>query len=177
MNSEENFPDYVAKVLSAIQEMNEVEIKTEELQLSPGYVSLPVRFLPDGTNMKIDFVNDLPYHVGAYKKDVLFNKIDSIDNILANKITAIIGRTETKDIVDLWTICNHHGFFWNTAIDNAFQKEANIDIAFISASLGFISKKEFEDIKWIQKPNWETFKNDLQIIVGDMINLSKNSLY
>jgi len=49
--------------------------------------------------LQIDFVNDYVYHHGDYNQ--LNNGIilDNIPNILANKITAVIGRDNAKDFV------------------------------------------------------------------------------
>jgi predicted nucleotidyltransferase component of viral defense system len=52
----------------------------------------------------IDFVND---RVDRYKEpNILDNgyKIDNIENILTNKLTAIIGRDNPKDVFDIYLI-------------------------------------------------------------------------
>ena len=51
--------------------------------------------------VKLDLVRDVDFQFGAHRK---FEAIivDSLDNIGANKISAIFGRTESKDFVDLY---------------------------------------------------------------------------
>lgn len=51
--------------------------------------------------LKIELVNDVPAHIGEIVTDPVLGRIDSRENILANKITAVIDRGLPKDIVDI----------------------------------------------------------------------------
>lgn len=60
----------------------------------------------DTESLKIDLVQDIPVHVGELQVHQAI-RIDSLENIGSNKITAIYGRLAAKDFVDLyWTL--HH---------------------------------------------------------------------
>jgi len=50
--------------------------------------------------LKIDLINDIPFHSGNLIETNLFSKTDSIENILSNKISAV-SRDESKDFADL----------------------------------------------------------------------------
>ena len=62
-----------------------------------------IRFRVDDL-LQIDFVND----IASRYKDVVITKeryaIDNVENILSNKITAIVGRDNPKDIFDIYLI-------------------------------------------------------------------------
>jgi predicted nucleotidyltransferase component of viral defense system len=70
----------------------------------------------------VDFVNDSSLRY----KDPIFlpNKmiIDNIENILSNKLTAIMGRDNPKDIFDVYLICSFYNFDWNIIIETAQKK-------------------------------------------------------
>lgn len=72
--------------------------------------------------LKIDFVNDRVFRLGKTIKTDTGFKIDNIDNICANKISAIIGRDEPKDIFDIYTISKFKAVDWDEIIDAAFKK-------------------------------------------------------
>jgi len=80
-----------------------------------------VRIKIDGL-LQVDFVND---RVPRYKEpNILENgyKIDTIENILSNKITAVIGRDNPKDIFDIYLIHKYYSIDWKEILDSAQDK-------------------------------------------------------
>ena len=80
-----------------------------------------VRIKIDGL-LQVDFVND---RVPRYKEpNILENgyKIDTIENILSNKITAVIGRDNPKDIFDIYLINKYYVIDWKEILDSAQEK-------------------------------------------------------
>ncbi len=72
--------------------------------------------------LQVDFVND---RVPRYKEPkVLENgyKIDTIENILSNKITAVIGRDNPKDIFDIYLISKYYSIDWQEILNSAQEK-------------------------------------------------------
>jgi predicted nucleotidyltransferase component of viral defense system len=61
------------------------------------------------TRLKIEMVNDVPSHVGEVRHHPPLGRLDSAENILANKITALIDREEPKDLADIWGFCCRMG--------------------------------------------------------------------
>lgn len=51
--------------------------------------------------VKVDFVNDVAFRYGNVEKKILFSRVDTIENILSNKISAVMSRDEAKDVVDI----------------------------------------------------------------------------
>ncbi len=70
----------------------------------------------------IDFVKDIIYRYGDIVVTPEGYLIDNILNILANKITAVIGRDNPKDIFDIFLIACYHTFSWNDILHAAHKK-------------------------------------------------------
>jgi predicted nucleotidyltransferase component of viral defense system len=74
------------------------------------------------SRLQVDFVNDGPFR---YKEPVLTEnnyRIDTIENILANKLTAVIGRDNPKDVFDIVLIYTYYRFSWSEILKAAHQK-------------------------------------------------------
>jgi hypothetical protein len=80
-----------------------------------------VRFRIDDL-LQIDFVND----ISARYKDVIVSEnnflIDNVENILSNKLTAVIGRDNPKDVFDIYLICLFYSFSWEDILNSAHEK-------------------------------------------------------
>lgn len=72
--------------------------------------------------LQVDFIND----TSSRYKDVLITKdnylIDNIENILSNKITAVIGRDNPKDVFDIYLISRYTSFSWKDILSSAHEK-------------------------------------------------------
>ena len=72
--------------------------------------------------MQVDFVND---RVPRYKEPLILDngyKIDNIENILSNKLTAVIGRDNPKDIFDIFLIDKYNDINFQEMIEIAQEK-------------------------------------------------------
>jgi len=119
--------------------------------------------------LKLDFVNDLVPHYGEITKTGLFYRTDSIRNMLSNKLSAIF-RYAAKDIADIREIALHETIDWPAIIQEARQKEARLELTYISEILAGMPQSEFETITWTKKPEWNVFCEDINRIVFDMMN-------
>ncbi|MEA3239993.1 MAG: nucleotidyl transferase AbiEii/AbiGii toxin family protein [Pseudomonadota bacterium] len=75
-------------------------------------------------SLQLDFVNDRVPH---YKDLIVLENgyvIDNIENILSNKITAVMGRDDPKDIFDIYLIAKFSSFDWGKIIHSAREKTA-----------------------------------------------------
>ncbi len=79
-----------------------------------------IRLMVDGV-LKVDLVNDRVYRVGksAQMGTIL---VDNISNIGANKICAVLGRDDPKDIFDLYTIFSLPEVSWPDIMAAAARK-------------------------------------------------------
>jgi predicted nucleotidyltransferase component of viral defense system len=133
------------------------------------FVSINLRWKKDDTALKLDFVNDTVPHFGDIIKTDLFDRTDSIRNILSNKLTALF-RFAAKDVADIREIALHESVDWVQIIHEARTKEAGIELSVVSEILGGIPRHEFDTIIWKDKPDWETFRQDIEKIIFDMMS-------
>ncbi|HKL87048.1 MAG TPA: nucleotidyl transferase AbiEii/AbiGii toxin family protein [Treponemataceae bacterium] len=75
------------------------------------------------TLLKLDFIADRVIRIGLpVIRDGIY--IDTVKNILSNKLSAILGRDEERDIADLICITMAYQFSWKTILDNLAVKES-----------------------------------------------------
>ena len=76
--------------------------------------------------LKIDLVKDQKVHFGDIK---IFDKtrVDSIENIGSNKVTAIFNRTEAKDFIDLYFILKKKLFTFQKLLKDAKKKDLGLN--------------------------------------------------
>ena len=133
------------------------------------FTSFKVGWSKSETLLKLDFVNDVAIHFGEIIKTNIFERTDSTRNMLSNKLTAIF-RFNAKDVADIREIALHETIDWAQAINDARQKEAGLELTYISDILTGMPKSEFETIAWVIKPDWDEFREDINRIVFDMMN-------
>lgn len=76
--------------------------------------------------LKVDLVRDVPTHFGEMQTFEMI-RIDSLENIGSNKITAIYGRTEAKDYIDLyWILENYRETDFDKLLEMAKRKDLGI---------------------------------------------------
>ncbi|MCZ8344747.1 MAG: nucleotidyl transferase AbiEii/AbiGii toxin family protein [Leptospira sp.] len=127
------------------------------------------------TELKLDFVNDIEVHYGDLVSDNLFDKIDSIQNILSNKISALFRYAE-KDIVDLLFIAKSFKFHWDEVVSEARNKDLGIENYLVSDILRTFPKPKLENIKWVGPQNLDNMMSDIQTMARDCIEVKPNSL-
>jgi hypothetical protein len=133
------------------------------------FTSFKVRWEKSDALLKLDFVNDVAVRFGEIINTNIYYRTDCIRNMLSNKLTAIY-RFSPKDVVDIREIALHETIDWGQAINDARQKEAGLELIYISEILTGIPQSEFETIAWVKKPSWEEFSADIARIVFDMMN-------
>jgi predicted nucleotidyltransferase component of viral defense system len=125
--------------------------------------------------LKIEFVNDVSYFVGCVNYLGEF-KIDNLKNILCNKLTAIIGRDEPKDIYDLIYLSINFDFNWKEVFQEAKEKAIINEIDVIERLSSFPIQL-FNQVNWT---NENFLKQDLhsilQTIIFDFTSGTANTL-
>jgi predicted nucleotidyltransferase component of viral defense system len=84
--------------------------------------------------LKVDLVKDIPVHFGEYKQEGKV-KLDSLENMGSNKITAIFGRTDHKDFIDLYYILNETEFTFEQLVSLAKQKDLGLTEFYLANSI------------------------------------------
>ncbi len=178
-NADKNFPEEVEKAVKGILGIRGIKLKNSLSGVGEGYIRLEVE---DGdVSLTVDFVNDVAFRVGSPQKiDGIL--VDNVANIMTNKISALIGRDELKDIVDVREICRTFKFDWGKVLDASLNKEASVDSEYIDYKLSNLARflgnhPDFlESINWIRKPDTNLFISDLMEIRDNAIALTENRL-
>lgn len=132
----------------------------------------------EDTKLQVDFVNDRVYRYGKSKlyKNM---RLDNLVDILSNKLTVILNREDSKDIIDIISICNNYSFEWENLFDIANKKQP-ISTSHVINKINEFPLNLLEQIKWIsQEVKIEitsSIKDDLAQICADMMILTDNSL-
>ncbi|MCX8028368.1 MAG: nucleotidyl transferase AbiEii/AbiGii toxin family protein, partial [Thermodesulfovibrionales bacterium] len=99
--------------------------------------------------LKIELVNDVPSHIGEKIIHPVLGLIDSKENILANKITAIVDRCMPKDIVDIYYLLKD-GLSIRKALTDVKSKAAGIVPIYVAKILGEYDYTLLDtEIKWV----------------------------
>jgi hypothetical protein len=121
--------------------------------------------------LKLELVNDVPAHAGQIRKHPVLGRLDSPENILANKLTAVIDREEPKDLADIWGFCCRLGLSIEDAIEGAQSKAAGIFPADLARVLLRAGRKDWELVRWIEPPEPSTFLADLHMLGERLLQL------
>ena len=167
LNQSRTYDEQLDKVFASLHENGFVWSTEEEFSRAKNFTTFKVK-KDAGDLLKLDFVNDMVPHFGEINKTSIFYRTDSIRNILSNKLSAIF-RYEAKDIADIREIALHETIDWSEIITEARQKEAGLELTYISEILSGMPQSEFETIAWVKKPGWDEFQRDINRIVSDMI--------
>lgn len=107
--------------------------------------------------LKIELVNDVPAHVGEVRLDPVLGRLDSPENILANKLTALLDREEPKDLADVWGFACKLGLSIADAITSAQSKAAGVFPADIARVLLNATPEDWSVVRWIEAPPADQF--------------------
>jgi len=148
-------------------------VKKIKLQLAEKFTLTPeieakdfVRFRIDDI-LQVDFVND---HVPHFKDLVILENnyiIDNIENILSNKLTAVLGRDNPKDIFDIYLISLYHSFHWEEILQSAGEK-ANIHLEELIIRLKSFPVSLLKHIKLIDNTFLDDFQSNFPTIIDEI---------
>lgn len=118
--------DRLAKIAADIG--GTYQVKTESPPLLTGFIET------GNDKLKVDIVHDIPVHDGEFK---VFEsiRVDALENIGSNKITAIHGRLAPKDFIDLYWILKIDG---KLKFERLLEKAKKKDLGLTDFHLGHI---------------------------------------
>ena len=111
--------------------------------------------------LKIEWINDVPTRVGNTRDHPILGRLDSPENILANKVTALLDREEPKDLADIWGFCCQMGLSLQDAITHAESKAAGIFPADLARLLCSAIESDWDAVRWIKSPPKGQFLSEL----------------
>jgi len=129
----------------------------------------------EGMTLKIEFVNDIAYRCGVPNL-YQYGLIDTPLNILTNKLTAIVGRDEPKDVFDICVLAQHYSFNWPEVFGEAKNK-AIINEIDVEQRIKSFPVHLFQKVDWHILP-WDInlLTKAIQTIANDILLGSDNSL-
>lgn len=171
MNNDPRYNQYIDEFIQKVQghfstDLNQALFTDDFTRL---YVS------DEEVSIKIELINDVPYYAGMpfiYK----YGLIDTPLNILANKLAAITGRDEPKDIFDIIHLSLNYSYNWREIFSHAKQK-AVINELDVEQRLATFPVEWLQRVNWIISPSTpEVVRNQIRQIADDFLLGSDNSL-
>ncbi len=170
VNDDARFSLWAARVIGRLA--HETAWRTEVLLQEERFVRLMLS--TEDVLLKLEFINDVPARVGSLVLHPLLGRLDSSENILANKITALVDREEPKDLADIWGFCCRMGLPLADALADAQSKAAGIFPVDLARLLLSATSDDWEQVRWIEPPPVEQFLAELYAL-GEGLILGKAS--
>jgi hypothetical protein len=114
-----------------------------------------------GVLLKLELVDDVPAHVGTVVQHPILFRLDSAENILANKLTALLDREEPKDLADVWGFCCKLGLSLEDALVGAQGKAVGLFAPDVARVLLQASVDDWGLVRWIEAPTSDRFVAEL----------------
>lgn len=167
VNYDSSFKKYVNIIVNALKKVGSLEI----LYAADDFYRVNIVDKRKNIELKLEFVNDVPSHIGTLLLHDLFGNIDSIENIFANKITAILDRGMPKDIGDFWSILKKYNLSLKQALTDADSKAAGIHPTYLAKVISDIDENllGYPTIKWKWDIDVHNIKTDLKKIALGLI--------
>ena len=122
-----------------------------------------------GLTLKIELVNDVPSRVGRVSEHPVLGRLDTPENILANKLTALADREEPKDLADVWGFCIRKGLPLADALEGAHGKAAGLFPVALARPLLSATESDWTLVRWIEAPPIEQFLEDLHRLGEELL--------
>jgi len=150
----------VRNIKHAIEKSFNIKIEVE----TKNFVRLNVN-----NSLQIDFVNDISFQ---HKSPIVTESnylIDNIENILANKISAVISRDNPKDIFDIAMIYHYYNISWQEIL-SAAHKKAGFENEDLVIRLKSFPKDMLKQIKCIDCGFLKYFETDIKGIITEILS-------
>lgn len=163
VNDDDRFQLWSSRIIQTLNKTWETTVFMNENRFVRLYIE------HEGIPLKIELVNDVPAHVGKIIDHPLLGRLDSAENILANKVSALFGRNEPKDLVDIWAFCFLKNISLQDAITNAQSKAAGIFPADLARLLCSVQENDLKDILWTKTPSLEKIVSQLNTLGESLV--------
>jgi len=165
MNDDESFGLQADRIIHALSRIGDwtVQVLLKDVR----FVRLNVR--QGDVTLKVEFINDVPSHIGPIVDHPLLRRLDSRENILANKVTAALDREEPKDLADIWALCSLGGLSLQQALHDADSKAAGVFAPDLARVLASASAADYRLIRWKSGPGTEVFCRDLGALAEALV--------
>lgn len=115
--------------------------------------------------LKLEFVNDVPFRVGEPGIHPSLGRLDTRENILANKVSAIVDRRAPKDLADIYWMCCRDGLSLPAALEGASGKAAGIFPPLVARVLSETAGFGVPNVPWVRRPDETEFKQGIDSLI------------
>jgi predicted nucleotidyltransferase component of viral defense system len=115
--------------------------------------------------LKVDFVNDRVYRFGRSCRNPKGIVLDNTVNIAANKICAVLGRDEPKDVFDLYTLYCDAGLDWEIVL-SAAGKKCSLDMEILEYRLKSFPLKLVDLLSVVSRTFIDDFKRGYKEMIA-----------
>lgn len=158
-------------IRSIILQINESGTALEVIADTKDFVRVVVN-----NKLQVDFVNDRTFYYGKTVKSEKGYILDNPLNMLANKISAVVGRDEPKDVFDLFLLSTITEFNWNSIIEISHKKEL-FEPDVLEYRLRTFPLPMLDRLMLIDSSFLAAVKEDYELMINDIISGSDNSLF
>jgi predicted nucleotidyltransferase component of viral defense system len=171
VNADAQYPSYISVLKTIIS--RSFQIDPDQSLFTEDYTRL---FISDKEgSMKIEFVNEVEYRVGQ-PIPMPIGLLDTPDNILSNKLAALISRDEPKDIFDIIYLALNYSFEWPEIFHHSRQKAVLNEID-VEERLSTFPIHLLEKVDWLDSPpDLDSLLFSLRKIADDFLLGRTNSL-
>ncbi len=168
VNDDKRFGLWAERIIQSLASMDTWILAVD--QKEERFVRLTLK--EGDVTLKIEMINDVPARVGNITDHPILGRLDSAENILANKVTALLDREEPKDLADIWGFCCQMNLSLNTAITDAKSKAAGVFPADLARLLCSATTADWETVRWVDAPPADKFLAQLNEL-GEKLLLLK----
>jgi hypothetical protein len=119
--------------------------------------------------LKLEFINDVPFRVGQPWEHPRLGRLDTKENILANKVSALVDRQEPKDLADIYWLCCRDHLDLLTALDHASGKAAGLFPPLVAKAFREGLGYGVPSVFWQQKPEADAFKKGIEGLIERLL--------
>ncbi len=140
-----------------------LEIVLREERFGRAFVHGPI-------SLKIKFVNDVPFRVGRPWSHPDLGLLDTKENILANKISALLDRQEPKDLADIFWMCCRDQLDLIAAIEQAGGKAAGVFPPAVARALAEGAQEGLPNVAWREAPLEKEFLSGIESLIRRIVD-------
>jgi hypothetical protein len=155
VNDDARFRLWAERVLQGLAATWTIEVSVREERFMRFEIVSPA------VSLKVELVNDVPAHVGEITLHPVLGRLDSAENILANKLTALVDRQEPKDLADVWGLCCRLGLRIESALEGTQSKAAGLFPPDVARALLSAERSDWELVRWTIPPDAGQYVADL----------------
>jgi hypothetical protein len=159
-NDERDFPLWADRVVNALDEFRDATLSVQLRERRFVRCVLETR----DVLLKIEMVDDVPSRVGTPVQHPVLGRLDTAENILANKVTALVDRGEPKDLADVWGFCCRMGLSLESALTGAQGKAVGLFAPDVARPLISASREDWALVRWVDPPDPAQWECDLHVL-------------